>query len=88
MQTAKEAMEMAWAEHEKYKKLQEEGTQKAPSNYRNNNRKFNQTGRKEILPDWFDKEEVKPVEKAMTTREKSTLDKQVEEMKKRLKEGR
>ncbi|MBC1473696.1 helicase DnaB [Listeria grandensis] len=88
VQTAKEAMEMAWAEHEKYKKLQEEGTQKAPSNYRNNNRKFNQTGRKEILPDWFDKEEVKPVEKAMTTREKSTLDKQVEEMKKRLKEGR
>ncbi|MBC6309452.1 helicase DnaB [Listeria sp. FSL L7-1582] len=88
VQTAKEAMEMAWAEHEKYKKLQEEGTQKAPTNYQNNKRKFNQNGRKEILPDWFDKEEVKPVEKEMTVREKSTLDKQVEEMKKRLKEGR
>nr|WP_220132244.1 replication initiation and membrane attachment family protein [Listeria rustica] len=88
VQTAKEAMEMAWAEHEKYKKLQEEGTQKAPTNYQNNKRKFNQNGRKEVLPDWFDKEEVKPVEKEMTVREKSTLDKQVEEMKKRLKEGR
>ncbi|MBC1974904.1 replication initiation and membrane attachment family protein [Listeria booriae] len=84
IQTAKEAMELAWAEHEKYKKLQEEGTKAAPAN----NRKFNKTGRKEVLPDWFDKEEVAPAQQAMTTREKSTLDKQVAEMKKRLKEGR
>lgn len=77
-------MEMAWAEHEKYKKLQEEGKQKAPTSYQNNNRKFSQTGRREILPDWFDKEEMKPVEKEMTVREKSALDKQVEEMKKTL----
>lgn len=88
VQTAKEAMEMAWAEHEKYKKLQEEGTKKEPTDYRNKNNKYKQQGRKEVLPDWFDKEEVKPVEKVMTSREKSTLDKQVEEMKKRLKEGR
>ncbi|CCQ24142.1 Undefined function [Listeria monocytogenes N53-1] len=52
---------------------------------RNNyNRNYQKSTRKEILPDWFDKEQVAPAENKMTDKEKQTLEEQVREIKERL----
>lgn len=79
VQTAKDAMELAWAEHEKYKRLQEE-TKDKPTNY---SRRGN--GKKEVLPEWFDKETAEPTDSKMTNKEKQTLEEQVREIKEKLK---
>ncbi|EAH3460509.1 helicase DnaB, partial [Listeria monocytogenes] len=50
----------------------------------NYNRNYQKTTRKEILPDWFDKEQVAPAENKMTDKEKQTLEEQVREIKERL----
>lgn len=81
VKTAKEAMDLAWQEHEKYKRLQEEPATAKKSNY---NRNYQKTTRKEILPDWFDKESVPPADNKMTDKEKQTLEEQVREIKERL----
>lgn len=78
VQTAKEAMELAWAEHDKYKRLQEETKQKSMNYPKRANQK------KEVLPAWFDKEESEPVESKMTTKEKQILEEQVREIKEKL----
>lgn len=81
VKTAKEAMDLAWQEHEKYKRLQEEPATPKNTNY---NRNYQKSTRKEILPDWFDKEQVTPAENKMTDKEKQTLEEQVREIKERL----
>ncbi|EAC8325849.1 TPA: helicase DnaB [Listeria monocytogenes] len=81
VKTAKEAMDLAWQEHEKYKRLQEEPATPKTNNY---NRNYQKSTRKEILPDWFDKEQVAPAENKMTDKEKQTLEEQVREIKERL----
>lgn len=81
VKTAKEAMDLAWQEHEKYKRLQEEPARPKNTNY---NRNYQKSTRKEILPDWFDKEQVTPAENKMTDKEKQTLEEQVREIKERL----
>lgn len=81
VKTAKEAMDLAWQEHEKYKRLQEEPATSKNTNY---NRNYQKSTRKEILPDWFDKEQVTPAENKMTDKEKQTLEEQVREIKERL----
>ncbi|EAH3103679.1 helicase DnaB, partial [Listeria monocytogenes] len=48
------------------------------------NRNYQKSTRKEILPDWFDKEQVAPAENKMTDKEKQTLEEQVREIKERL----
>lgn len=81
IKTAKEAMDLAWQEHEKYKRLQEEPATPKNTNY---NRNYQKAARKEILPDWFDKESVPPADNKMTDKEKQTLEEQVREIKERL----
>ncbi|MBC1635234.1 helicase DnaB [Listeria welshimeri] len=81
VKTAKEAMDLAWQKHEKYKRLQEEPATPKNTNY---NRNYQKSTRKEILPDWFDKEQVTPAENKMTDKEKQTLEEQVREIKERL----
>lgn len=81
VKTAKEAMDLAWQEHEKYKRLQEEPATPKNTNY---SRNYQKSTRKEILPDWFDKEQVTPAENKMTDKEKQTLEEQVREIKERL----
>lgn len=81
VKTAKGAMDLAWQEHEKYKRLQEEPATPKNTNY---NRNYQKSTRKEILPDWFDKEQVTPAENKMTDKEKQTLEEQVREIKERL----
>lgn len=81
VKTSKEAMDLAWQEHEKYKRLQEEPATPKNTNY---NRNYQKSTRKEILPDWFDKEQVTPAENKMTDKEKQTLEEQVREIKERL----
>lgn len=81
VKTAKEAMDLAWQEHEKYKRLQEEPATPKNTNY---NRNYQKSTRKEIVPDWFDKEQVTPAENKMTDKEKQTLEEQVREIKERL----
>ncbi|EUJ33259.1 chromosome replication initiation / membrane attachment protein DnaB [Listeria floridensis FSL S10-1187] len=80
VKTAKEAMELALAEHEKYKRLQEE-----PELKRSNKAPFSRKQRTEVLPDWFDKEETEPAESELSEREKETLEEQVERIKRQLK---
>ncbi|WP_163653307.1 replication initiation and membrane attachment family protein [Listeria sp. PSOL-1] len=79
VKTAKEAMELALSEHEKYKRLKEEGPK--TTSYQKNNRV-------EVLPDWFDREEVTPAEEKMSEKEKLALEEQVRQIKENLKKGR
>ncbi|EIA21368.1 replication initiation and membrane attachment family protein [Listeria fleischmannii] len=80
IQTAKEAMDLALSEHEKYKRLREEPEPKAK---RNN--AFSKNNRKEVLPDWFDKEETKPASSELSHKEKDALNEQVRQIKEQLK---
>ncbi|WP_088808889.1 MULTISPECIES: replication initiation and membrane attachment family protein [unclassified Listeria] len=80
VKTAKEAMELALSEHEKYKRLKEE-----PENNTKRNRHFSQNKRKEVLPDWFDKEETKPADSKLSDKEKTALEEQVQKIKEQLK---
>ncbi|MBC2004668.1 replication protein [Listeria booriae] len=60
---------------------------KAPTRNYNN---FKQAGRKELLPNWFDKDEVLPPQpkEPEQTKSQEELDREVAEMKRKLKEGR
>lgn len=80
VKTAKEAMELALSEHEKYKRLKDE-----PENKAKQKRNFSQNKRKEVLPEWFDKEETKPADKKLSDKEKAALEEQVKRIKEQLK---
>lgn len=82
VKTAKEAMELALAEHEKYKRLQEEPEEKRRYNRAS---QFSSKKRTEVLPDWFDKEETEPARSELSNREKEALEDQVKRIKKQLK---
>ncbi|WP_167629532.1 replication initiation and membrane attachment family protein [Listeria valentina] len=82
VKTAKEAMELALAEHEKYKRLQEEPEEKRKFNRAS---QFSSKKRTEVLPDWFNKEETEPAKSELSDREKEALEDQVKRIKKQLK---
>ncbi len=90
IQTAKEAMELAVSEHERYKALKEKETAEPKAR-----RGYPKTakGRKEVLPDWFKNDAVQgqAVETKKTDiseEEERALEEQVRKIKQNLKKGR
>ncbi len=90
IQTAKEAMELAVSEHERYKALKEKETTepKARRGYHKAAK-----GRKEVLPDWFkngatQEQTIETKKLDITEEEERALEEQVRKIKQNLKKGR